>query len=47
MAKKRKKVKKSRRIEEELNRLFSLEFLLKTAKETGFIKRERKINPHS
>ena len=47
MAKKIKKVKKSIRIEEELNRLFSLEFLLKTAKETGFIKRERKINPHS
>ena len=47
MAKKRQKVKKSRVIEEELNRLFSPEFLLKTAKETGFIKRERKINPHS
>ena len=47
MAKKSLKVKKSRAIEEELNRLFSLEFLLKTAKETGFIKRERKINPHS
>ncbi len=47
MAKKRQKVKKSRAIEEELNRLFSPEFLLKTAKETGFIKRERKINPHS
>ena len=47
MAKKRQKVKKSRVIEEELNRLFSPEFILKTAKETGFIKRERKINPHS
>ena len=47
MAKNRQKVKKSRVIEEELNRLFSPEFLLKTAKETGFIKRERKINPHS
>lgn len=37
--------KKPRVIEEELNRLFSPEFLHKTAKETGFIKRERKINP--
>jgi putative transposase len=45
MAKKRKKVKKSRVTEEELNRLFSPEFLQKTAKETGFIQRERKINP--
>lgn len=39
------KVKKSRVIEEEFTRLFSPEFLQKTAKETGFIKRDRKINP--
>lgn len=32
-------------IEEELTTLFSPEFLRKTAKETGFIKRDRKINP--
>lgn len=32
-------------IEEELNRLFSQEWLRETAKETGFLKRERKIDP--
>ena len=32
-------------IEEELNNLFSPEWLRETAKETGFIKRERKIDP--
>ena len=45
MAKTKQKVKKSRVIEEEFTRLFSPEFLQKTAKETGFIKRDRKINP--
>ena len=45
MAKKKQKAKKSRVIEEELTRLFSPEFLKKTAEETGFIKRDRKINP--
>ncbi|KAF5427679.1 MAG: hypothetical protein C5S41_01220, partial [Candidatus Methanomarinus sp.] len=44
MAKKKQKTKKSRIIEEELTRLFSPEFLEKTARETGFIKRDRKIN---
>jgi hypothetical protein len=44
MAKKKQKTKKSRIIEEELTRLFSPEFLTKTAMETGFIKRNRKIN---
>lgn len=32
-------------IEEELNRLFSPEWLRKTANQTGFVKRERKIDP--
>ena len=32
-------------IEEELNRLFSAEWLRETAKETGFVKRDRKIDP--
>ena len=36
---------KPRLIEEELNRLFSAEWLRKTAKETGFVKRDRKIDP--
>ena len=44
MAKKKQKTKKSRIIEEKLTRLFSPEFLIKTAMETGFIKRNRKIN---
>ena len=39
------KERKSRTIEEELNNLFSPEWLRETAKETGFIKRERKIDP--
>lgn len=36
---------KSHIIEEELSRLFSSEWLREKAKETGFIKRERKIDP--
>jgi putative transposase len=32
-------------IEEELNRLFSPDWLRQTAKETGFVRRERKIDP--
>jgi len=32
-------------IEEELNRLFPAEWLRETAKETGFVKRDRKIDP--
>jgi len=36
---------KSHAIEEELSSLFSPEWLRETAKETGFIKRERKIDP--
>jgi hypothetical protein len=32
-------------IEEELNRLFSAEWLREAAKETGFVKRDRKIDP--
>ena len=39
------KERTSRTIEEELNNLFSPEWLRETAKETGFIKRERKIDP--
>ncbi len=38
------KFKKSRVIEEELTILFSPEFLQKTTNDTGFIKRDRKIN---
>jgi putative transposase len=45
MTKKKQKVRKPRVIEEELTRLFSPEFLQKTANETGFIQRERKISP--
>lgn len=43
--KKRSKQKRGTRpvIEAELNQLFSPEWLRKTAKETGLIKRERKI----
>jgi putative transposase len=36
---------KPRIIEEELNRIFSTEWLRETAKETGFVKRDRKIDP--
>jgi len=38
-------VERPRLIEKELNRLFSPEWLRETAKETGFLKRERKIDP--
>ena len=38
-------VNRSTVIEEELNNLFSPEWLRETAKETGFTKRERKIDP--
>ena len=38
-------IRQSKIIEEELNRLFSPEWLRKTAKETGFVKRDRKIDP--
>ena len=47
--KNKKNVKKSRSnpiLEEELNKLFSPEWLRKTAKETGLIKRLRKMAPH-
>jgi hypothetical protein len=45
MTKRRQQVERPRVIEEELNRLFSPEWLRKTARETGFVKRERKIDP--
>jgi putative transposase len=45
MTKRMQKVERSRLIEEELNRLFSPEWLRKTANQTGFVKRERKIDP--
>lgn len=45
MSKKRYQSEKTTVIEEELNNIFSAKFLEKTAKETGFIKRKRKINP--
>jgi putative transposase len=38
-------IRQSKIIEEELNRLFSPEWLRKTSKETGFVKRDRKIDP--
>ena len=41
----KKKAKSTPCIEAELNKLFSPEWLRKTAKETGLIKRERKIDP--
>ena len=44
MSKKRYQSEKPNVIEEELNNLFTAEFLEKTAKETGFIKRNRIIN---
>ena len=37
--------KKPRLIEEELKRIFSAEWLRETAKETGFVKPDRKIDP--
>ena len=45
MKKRTQKVERPRLIEEELNRLFSPDLLRKMAKETGFVKRERKIDP--
>jgi putative transposase len=45
MSKKRNQSKKPKVIEEELNTIFSAEFLEKTAKETDFILRNRIINP--
>ena len=45
MRKKQTQSAKSPIIEEELSRLFSPEWLRATAKETGFVKRERKISP--
>jgi len=47
MAKKKQKEKSTSNlcIEAELNKLFSPEWFRKTAKETGLIKRERKIDP--
>ncbi|MEA3294908.1 MAG: hypothetical protein U9P81_08050 [Euryarchaeota archaeon] len=45
MSKKRYQSEKPNVIEEELNTIFTPEFLEKTAKETGFIIRNRIINP--
>jgi len=45
VAKRIQQPEKPRIIEEELNRIFSAEWLRKTAKETGFVKRDRKIDP--
>jgi putative transposase len=45
MEKKQPQQAQSNIIEEELSRLFSSEWLREKAKETGFIKRERKIDP--
>ena len=45
MKKKQTQPAESHIIEEELSHLFSSEWLRNTAKETGFIKRERKIDP--
>ncbi len=45
MAKRIQQPEKPRIIEEELNRIFSAEWLRETAKETGFVKRDRKIDP--
>ena len=45
MTKSAQNVERPRAIEEELNHLFSSDWLHQTAKETGFVKRERKINP--
>ena len=45
MRKQHKTTNHSHEIEEELNTLFSPEWLRTTAKETGFVKRERKIDP--
>jgi putative transposase len=45
MSKKRTQSKKPKIIEEELNTIFSAEFIKKTAKETDFIIRNRIINP--
>ena len=45
VAKRIQKPEKPRLIEDELNRIFSTEWLRETAKETGFVKRDRKIDP--
>ena len=45
MTKRMQKVGRPRLIEEELNRLFPPDLLREMAKETGFVKRERKIDP--
>ena len=45
MTRKTDKHKRPRIIEERLNHIFSPEWLRETAKDTGFIKRERKIDP--
>ncbi|MBC2698349.1 MAG: hypothetical protein HF976_08485 [ANME-2 cluster archaeon] len=45
MSKKRNQSEKPEVIEQELNTIFSAEFLEKTAKETDFIIRNRIINP--
>jgi len=45
MAKRIQQSKRPNIMEEELNRLFSAEWLKEAAKETGFVKRERKIDP--
>ena len=45
MAKRIQQPEKPRLIEEELNRIFSAQWLRETAKETGFVKRDRKIDP--
>ena len=45
MAKRIQQSKRPNIIEEELNRLFSAEWLREAAKETGFVKRDRKIEP--
>jgi len=45
MAKRIQQSKRPNIIEEELNRLFSAEWLREAAKETGFVKRDRKIDP--
>ena len=45
MAKRIQQLKKPQSIEEELNRIFPAEWLRETAKETEFVKRDRKIDP--
>ena len=45
VAKRIQQPEKARLIEEELNRIFSAEWLRETAEETGFVKRDREIDP--